>query len=82
MTYFSSSGCGAKTHFKSKTTKPIITRSPTTPPGVFNVSVKSKMNPMSVLPINFILEIAAQRAANGVDNDTLGNFNVKVLLIS
>ena len=37
---------------------------------------------MSVLPINFILEIATQRAANGVDYDTLGNFNVKVLLIS
>lgn len=40
------------------------------------------MNPMSVLPINFILEIAAHRAANGVDYDTLGNFKVKVLLIS
>jgi hypothetical protein len=37
-------------------TAPITTISPIIPAGVFNVSVKSKINPISVLPILYIFE--------------------------
>jgi hypothetical protein len=54
--YDSSSGCGAKTHLNNMTTAPITTINPIIPAGVFNVSVKSKMNPISVLPVIYIFK--------------------------
>jgi hypothetical protein len=65
----------------SKVTTPIITIRPIMPAGVFNVSVISKMKPISVLPMCCIFRDCYYSAANGTDNDTLGNFKVKVLLL-
>jgi hypothetical protein len=52
------------------------------PAGVFNVSVISKIKPISVLPMCCIFRDCYYSAANGTDNDTLGNFKVKALLLA